>query len=166
MHNIILIGMAGAGKSTIGREIAAIMNRPWIDTDKLIADKINQPLAAFIKEHGVDAFKKVEEEVLLKLNVSNSIISTGGSAIYSGDGMEHLESTGVIVYLEVDFETIEKRISRNPDRGIATDGNETLFDIYTSRLPIYKFWADITVPCSNNSINKTIEDITFHLTFF
>lgn len=157
--NIILIGMPGAGKSTIGMELADTLNVSWIDTDQIIERKISKKLAEYIEENGVPAFKKLEEEVLLDLDTISTIISTGGSVIYSEAGMKHLQSLGKIIYLDVAYETIESRILQNPQRGIVNASGVNLRKLFDDRTKLYRSYADHTI----NANNKNIEEITYEI---
>lgn len=152
MSNVILIGMPGAGKTTIGMELCDLCNIPWTDTDSLIERKIQMKLSEFIATNGVDEFKKIEEQILLELNVANSIISTGGSVIYSQLGMKHLKKLGKVIYLKLDYPTIESRINQNPERGIVNGDNINLKELYDKRIVKYAEWADYTVDCNNKNM--------------
>ena len=152
--------MPGAGKSTIGVEIADTLSCGWIDTDQLIEQKIKMKLNQYIKQHGVKKFKKLEESVLLELNCVGRVISTGGSVIYSKKGMAHLKKLGMLVYLDVEYKTIEQRIMQNPDRGIANgDGSLDLRELYNKRIIKYQEYADKTVDANNKSVPDLVWEI-------
>ena len=106
--NIVLIGMAGCGKSTVGKMLAAKLNRSFVDTDELIVEYQRRPLQQIIDSEGSEKFRLIEEEVLLNVNVSNHVIATGGSSIYSSKGIEHLKECGVIILLQTDLEVLKK----------------------------------------------------------
>ena len=152
--------MPGAGKSTIGVEVADTLSCGWIDTDQIIEQKTGMKLNQYIKKYGVKKFKKLEESVLLELNCVGRIISTGGSVIYSKKGMEHLKKLGMLVYLDVEYKTIEQRIMQNPNRGIANNDKALdLKELYDKRIIKYQEYADHTI----NANNKSITDIVYEV---
>ena len=143
--NIILIGMPGSGKSTLGVQLAKSLGLHFIDTDLLIQSQQGQLLQSILDEQGYQALRKIEETALLDLKLNNDLVSTGGSAIYSDQAMQHLRALGKIVYLQVSFEEIKKRINNESSRGIAKPVGQTLADVYAERTPLYEKYADITV---------------------
>jgi len=162
MNNIILIGMPGAGKSTIGMELSDKLSLPWIDTDQLIEKKMGHRLSEYIHMIGVEEFKKLEQEILLHLNVQDSIISTGGSVIYSEAGMQHLKTLGKIFYLDVIYETIENRIAQNSNRGIVNSGGLDLRKLYNERIPMYNTWSDYIINANDKTIKEICSEIINH----
>lgn len=142
-NNIILIGLPGAGKSTIGRSLSFQLRMGYIDTDKLISLAIDDTLQNYIDKNGSEEFKKIEEEIISTLDISNSIISTGGSVVYSNKSMENLKALGTIIYLDVPNDKIIERIALNPNRGIVMKKGQTLEEVLNERLPLYEKWADI-----------------------
>lgn len=157
--NIILIGMPGAGKSTVGVILAKTARMLFIDTDLVIQEKENMTLQEIINMHGPDKFLEVEEEAILGLKAGGSVIATGGSVVYSKAAMEHLKKSGTAVYLMLPFEEIEERINNITTRGIAMGPGESLRDIYERRVPLYEEYADITVDCSNKNLERVVEEI-------
>jgi shikimate kinase len=147
--NICLIGMPGAGKSTIGIILAKNLALGFIDTDVLIQINQQQTLQQIID--GSDHFnlRAIEEEEVLKLNIENQIISTGGSVIYSEKLMNHLLSLSTVVFLEVDYDKIKQRIRNFETRGIAKDINQTFRDLFEERQILYKKYAEITIDCND-----------------
>ncbi|MBP2029584.1 shikimate kinase [Methanohalophilus levihalophilus] len=144
--SITLIGMAGVGKSTLGRIIAKNLGLEFIDVDELIKKKTGSQLQAFIETHGDDGLMKTEEEVILSLKPGeNYLISTGGSAIYSEKAMSYLKEWSTIVLLEDSFSHISSRI-RNPNkRGLVGLKDQTLKELFLERRELYRKYADITV---------------------
>ncbi|MCX7921332.1 MAG: shikimate kinase [Clostridia bacterium] len=159
MKNIVLIGMPGAGKSTIGELLSKILQMPFIDTDILIRERQNDILQNIIDGKGINEFLKIEESVVLSLDVENHIIATGGSVIYSEESIKHLKGNGLLIYLKLEYWKIEKRIKNLTTRGIAMGKEQTLLDLYNERTPLYEKHADITIDCSNKHISQVIEEI-------
>lgn len=155
--NIVLIGMPGAGKSTIGVVLAKTGALEFVDTDLLIQKQTGRKLQDIIDRDGIDAFIKTEGEVISALDCKNSVIATGGSAIFSEKAMENLKSGGIIVYLDVPLCEIKRRVDNITTRGIAMKPGETLESVYNRRLPLYKKYADITVP--SGTTEQTVERI-------
>lgn len=149
--NITFIGMPGAGKSTVGVIVAKMLCKTFIDADLLIQNKEGKRLHKIIEEIGNDGFLKLENDTLADLNVHNSIISTGGSAIFGKEAMEHLKKISTVVYLRVPYDTIESRLKSLKRRGVVFDAGQTLRDIYDIRTPLYEKYADIIVDCSDES---------------
>jgi len=143
--NIILIGMPGAGKSTIGVQLAKHMGLHFIDTDLIIQSEQGRQLQSILDSEGYLALRRIEEEVLLRLTAKNTLISTGGSAVYSDKGMRHLKVQGVVVYLEVGLASLLKRVNDESTRGIARPEGQTFNNVYDERTPLYKKYADIII---------------------
>jgi shikimate kinase len=149
MRNVVLIGMPGVGKSTIGVLLAKVLGMPFADTDLLIQQRAGRLLQDIINQDGIDEFLKVEESVALDVKGDGYVIATGGSIVYSPRGMESLKKTGIIVYLKLPFDVIEKRIRNMRNRGIAIAPGKSLFDLYEERTPLYESYADIVIDCSD-----------------
>lgn len=147
-HNIVLIGMPGAGKSTIGVLLAKATSRDFIDTDVFIQHNQGKQLQEIIDTKGPAEFCKIEESVILSLNCESCVIATGGSVVYSERAMAHLKSSGVIVFLDLPLEFLEKRLNNMDSRGVVRFADEPLADLYKKRLPLYKRYADIAVDCA------------------
>ena len=146
--NIILIGMPGSGKSTVGVILAKVTSRGFADTDVLIQTSDSRSLQEIVDTDGHMALRKIEEKILLRLDCRNHVIATGGSSVYSHAGMEHLKSDGFIVFLDVDIATLESRIHNLESRGLARRRDQTLADLFEERHPLYTKYADITVVCA------------------
>jgi len=154
MNNISLIGMAGCGKSTIGAAISKKFDLSFIDTDHLIENKFKMSLENMKKKFGYEHVRLAEEEVILALNSSTQIISTGGSAVYSCLSMKHLKSFSKIIYINTPLDEIKQRIGDGQERGLAAPEGLSIDDIYKERVPLYNKWADIKL-----NGDKSIEDL-------
>ena len=164
MRNVVLIGMPGAGKSTVGVLLAKTIGYGFVDCDLLIQGQTGELLYKTIEREGIDSFLRTEERVISGLFVSRCVIATGGSAIFGGRAMEHLRESGVVVYLKLSSDEIERRIMNITTRGIAMNPGETIHDVYAVRAPLYEKWADVTVDCQGLSPEGVIEEILRHLT--
>ena len=140
--------MPGAGKSTIGIILAKDLALGFIDTDVLIQINQQQTLQQIIDQSDHLNLRVIEEKEVLKLNIENHVISTGGSVVYSEKLMNHLLSLSTVVFLEVDYEKIKERIHNFETRGIAKDVNQTFRDLFKERQILYKKYADITIDCN------------------
>ncbi|MGB8219129.1 MAG: shikimate kinase [Methanoregula sp.] len=156
MKNIILIGMPGAGKSTVGVILAKTLGMTFVDTDITIQERTGRLLQEIIDAEGPKAFLKTEEETVLFLSCRNSVIATGGSVVYSGTAMAHLKEEGVVVYLAISFEEMERRLKNITTRGIVLFSGESLFDMYHERVPLYEKYADITVECEREDFEVVV----------
>ena len=150
----ILIGMAGCGKSCLGKAVSAKLKIKNIDVDKVIEKNTNKKLHEIIDKCGVEEFKKIEEATLLTMRDENAIISTGGSAIYYEKAMQYLKSIGKIIYLYVSLENISARIGDFSKRGIVMRPDQTIQDVYRERTELYEKYADITLNCDGNDYEK------------
>ncbi len=159
MNNIILIGMPGAGKSTIGVVLAKRMGYKFIDSDLLIQEKEQMLLSDIISNYGINRFNQIENSVNYSINTEKSVIATGGSVIYGREAMMHLKSIGHVIYLSLPLEEIEKRVGNLQNRGVAIRNGETLSDLYEQRVPLYEKYADITIKCENTTITDTVMKI-------
>lgn len=157
--NLVLIGMPGAGKSTLGVLLAKALGKDFVDTDLMIQSIEGRLLQEIIATEGVAKFLSIEESVLLSLNAADTVIATGGSAIYSNHGMTHLKEEGVIIYIELTYETIAKRIANIASRGIAMGKEQQLIDVYQERVPIYRKYADLIIDCEERSIEESVDMI-------
>ena len=150
--NIILIGMPGAGKSTIGVVLAKALGYHFIDSDLLIQDAEEKRLFEIIDEVGIDGFLEVNAGI----QVHRTVIATGGSVVYGEEAMEHLKSIGTVVYINVPYEDLQKRLGDLLKRGVAIRKGNTLLDLYNERVPLYKKYADITVSEEGLDLEGTI----------
>lgn len=155
VNNIVLIGMPGAGKSTLGVVLAKIINADFLDGDLLIQSKCGQTLQSVIDEQGTQYFIDLENDVLKSIETTRpTIIATGGSAIYSDEAMRHLASIGTIVYLKVSFEELRSRLVDFQDRGVVMKNGigMSLRDLFDERRPLYEHYAEVTVNVDDLSI--------------
>jgi len=146
--NIVLVGMPGSGKSTVGVILAKLLSYGFVDTDVLIQTSQKCSLQEIVDRDGHVVLRKVEEDILLNIDTQNHVIATGGSAVYSNRAMAHLTSIGIVVFLEVDLASLEMRIQNIGTRGIAKRPEQSLADLFGEREPLYKKFADVTVSCS------------------
>jgi shikimate kinase len=158
--NYTLIGMPGAGKSTIGIILAKNLSCGFIDTDILIQINRGKSLQEIINESDFLNLRYVEEHEILKLNVKNHVIATGGSAVYSEKAMSHLKSISKIIFLDVEFEIIRERIRNFETRGIAKADSQTFKDLFDERQILYKKYADLTIECSRLNQEEIAEIIS------
>lgn len=147
--NIILIGMPGSGKSTVGVMLAKLTFRNFVDTDLLIQSQHNRSLQDIVDTDGYLALRSLEADVLLKLTCRNCVIATGGSAVYSRAALFHLKSDGIVVFLKVDLGTLEARVHDFSTRGLAKRPEQTVADLFAERSALYDSYADITIECKN-----------------
>lgn len=161
--NIILIGMAGAGKSTVGTVLAKISGKKFLDTDDLIAQHTAMSLQDYLDQVGIAQFQQQEEKTLLTINAKQHVIATGGSAIYSAGGMAHLKNSGPLVLLEVDQDTLKHRVGNPNSRGLVNPDGGSFHDLFSSRLPLYRHWADICVNAATGSPQDIAQSILLRL---
>ncbi|MGE3550093.1 MAG: shikimate kinase [Geobacter sp.] len=157
--NIVLIGMPGAGKSTIGVLLAKQTALGFVDTDLLIQSAAGRSLQAIVDREGYLALRQLEEQVLLGLSVNKHVIATGGSAVYSERAMAHLKTNGLVIYLDVDLATLSARIDNLGTRGLAKRPDQTLADLLHERTALYQRYADLTIPCTGLSHEQVCERI-------
>lgn len=159
MKNIILIGMPACGKSVTGVILAKSLKMNFIDADLLIQERARKSLQDIINADGIETFKSIEEEVLNAINVKNTVIATGGSAVYYDSAMRHLKENGVVVYIEASLATIKKRLKNIRTRGVAMEKGQTIDSLYEMRVPLYEKYADCTVRSHRYRAENTVEDI-------
>jgi shikimate kinase len=153
--NIILIGMPGSGKSTVGIILAKMTSCNFIDTDIIIQLREGRSLQNIVDSEGPMALRRVEEEIILSVNCQNHVIATGGSAAYSHTAMSHLKKSGIVVFLYTTIDMLKSRIRDYDTRGLARRPDQSLEDLFHERLALYQQYADITI--LNN--NLTQEDV-------
>lgn len=160
MKNIVLIGMPGAGKSTIGVLLAKSMLMSFCDTDLLIQQKYSKGLSDIIKEEGTEKFLQIENDVICETDFEKSVVATGGSAVFGEEAMEKLRKDSLTVYLKVEVDELEKRINNIHTRGIAMKEGSSLREIFNERAELYEKYADITVECTHLTAEECVDEIT------
>lgn len=156
---IVLIGMPGAGKSTIGPLLAKATLRDFIDTDLLIQARHNRSLQDIVDTDGYQVLREFEQEVLLDTDFENRVIATGGSVVYSDSGMKRLISLGPVVHLDVSLEDLLQRVHNYESRGIARRPGQSLESLFEERQALYKRYADITVDCNSLGPESVVDAI-------
>lgn len=156
MENIILIGMPGAGKSTVGVVVAKILGYDFVDSDIVIQQQMGKRLCDILEERGLEGFLAIENRINAGLEMEKTVIATGGSVIYGKEAMEHLKSIGTVVYLRLSCDSIEQRLGDLKHRGVAIREGETLGELYEERCGLYEKYADIILDCDNLTIEETI----------
>ena len=159
MGNIVLIGMPAVGKSTIGVLLAETLILSFTDTDLLIQEKYKKSLCDIINDNGTKAFLNIEEDVILNSDFHNSVIATGGSAVYGENAMKKLKASGKVIYLDLSLEEIRKRIGDIKSRGVVLTKGTTLEDIFNDRKALYEKYADIKIDCNNLTAEECVEKI-------
>lgn len=159
MKNIILIGMPGAGKSTIGVLLAKTLLCDFTDTDLIIQNFCRKSLCDIIEEKGTDGFLQTENDVICSCDFDGCVVATGGSAVYGSRAMEKLKKNGTVVYLKLPVEEIEKRLEDIHTRGVAMKNGTTISQLYNERKTFYENYADITVDCSSLTPEQCVDKI-------
>ncbi len=157
--NIILIGMPGAGKSTIGVVLAKKAGKNFIDSDILIQEKMGMMLEEIIDNKGIDGFIETENIINQEIVVENSIIATGGSICYCKEALEHFRNIGTVIYLKLPYLTIKERLGDFSKRGVALREDQSLEELYAERVPLYEENATVTLECENKSLKEVVEEI-------
>ena len=153
MSNIILIGMPTSGKSTVGVILAKLLGMDFVDTDLIIQKKTGRRLSQIIEEDGLDGFVKVEEEVCCNVEASNTVIATGGSVVYGEKAMKHFKDIGKVIYLEIDYETLEERLHHAKQRGVVLRPGQNKKE----RIVLYQKYADIIISEEGMDIEETAQ---------
>jgi len=159
MKNIVLIGMPGAGKSTIGVILAKVMGFQFIDSDLLIQEQEKCLLKDIIDKDGLEGLIAIEEQVNSDIQAENSVIATGGSVIYEAKAMKHLREIGVVVYIKLSYDTINNRLGNIRQRGVVFREGQTLQSLYEERCPLYEKYAHIIVDAENLGMEEVMEKI-------
>lgn len=164
-ENIVLIGMPGVGKSTVGVILAKVLGYQFIDADLVIQKRENRLLHEIISEEGLDGFLKAEENanVYIALNEEKSIVATGGSVVYCEKAMQELKKTGRVIYLELEYDQLKKRLGNLKGRGVVLKDGQDLRGLYEERIPLYEKYADLTVNEKNLDVEQTLQKIVDRL---
>lgn len=161
--NIILIGMPGCGKSTIGVLLAKNLAYSFLDSDLVIQERDGRRLQEIIDDLGPEGFATFEDSVNASLEPHKTVVATGGSAVYGKNAMAHLKSIGTVVYLRTSFEEITRRIKDFNTRGLVISEGKTLEDVYKERVPLYEQYADVTVDTDGKELWDVVEEISEQL---
>ncbi|MEZ7860365.1 MAG: shikimate kinase [Parasphingorhabdus sp.] len=157
VSSVVLIGMPGAGKSTVGILLAKEMGLDFVDTDISIQVREGKTLQQITDQSGYLTLRDIEEQVLLAEKIIGKVVSTGGSAVYSEAGMTHLAQDSVVVFLDVPLAALEARISNFSSRGIARHPGQSFDDLFAERSVLYHRYANICVDCSTLSIDEVLQ---------
>lgn len=157
--NIVLIGMPGVGKSTIGVILAKVLGYSFLDADLLIQQQEGKLLREIIEEKGTDGFIEVENRVNASIRADRAIIATGGSVVYGKEAMEHLKEIGRVVYLKVSYAILEKRLADIKGRGVVLKEGQTLENLFEERSKLYEQYADIEVSEEGLDVEQTVEKL-------
>lgn len=159
MKNIILIGMPGSGKSTVGVVLAKKLGYRFLDSDLVIQEKCGKLLYQLIEELGEADFLMLENEINAGIQTDGAVIATGGSAVYGKEAMAHFKEIGKVVYLSLPYEELKERLGDLHERGVVIKEGFTLQDLYEERIPLYEKYADIVIGCSGRDIRSVMEEI-------
>jgi shikimate kinase len=162
-NNLIMIGMFGSGKSTVGRDLARRIRYDFVDADQLIERRFQRPLGRIMELLGMKEFMKAEEEILLTLRNRHCVLAPGGSAVYYPKAMRHLKSLGLCVYLKVPLGELKSRLGDRLEDHVVRRGGNTLRALFAERRPLYDRYADLTVDGTGPSVEKVSNTILFKL---
>lgn len=157
--NIILIGMPGVGKSSMGKILAKKLRMKFIDGDKYISKITEKTIQEIIDDNGIDEFKNIEREILLTIQAENTVIAPGGSAIYYDDVMEHFKAIGKIIYLYAGIPVITERLGDFSKRGVVLKKGNTLKDMFNERIPLLEKHSDIKINCNGNNFSRYQQEL-------
>lgn len=157
--NIVLIGMPGVGKSTVGVILAKELGFQFVDSDLLIQRQEKRLLKQIIEENGIDGFIEIENQVNRSIDTRSAVIATGGSVVYGREAMENLKRIGKIVYLRLSYEELKQRLGNLHGRGVIVRKGQTLLDIYRERIPLYEQYADLVIDEEDKNIEETLQSI-------
>ncbi len=157
--SIFLIGMPGAGKSTLGVLLAKALAKPYLDTDLLIQQRAGMTLQSYLDANGYMALRQLEEEVLLGSDLTGSVVATGGSVVYSEKGMERLGRLGERIYLKISCSTMKSRVSNAGERGLACMPGMSLDDLFEERFSLYQQFSDKTLVLDNLNFDQSLSAI-------
>lgn len=157
--NIVLIGMPGVGKSTVGVILAKVLGYQFIDADLVIQEREGRLLCEIIEQEGTQGFIEVENRVNASIQAKHAIIATGGSVVYGREAMEHLCKIGTVIYLQVPYQVLVQRLADIKGRGVVLREGQTLSDLYAERTPLYEKYADICVSEAGLDIEQTVDQI-------
>lgn len=162
-NTVVLIGMPGVGKSTVGVVLAKKLGYRFVDSDLVIQERYGKLLHELIEERGIEGFWHLENEVNASLEEERCVIATGGSAVYGREAMEHLQGKGVMVYLKLSCEELQMRLGDLNERGVTLRPGQTLEGLYEERRPLYEKYAHLTVECEGRMLREIVSEITKRL---
>ncbi len=156
---VSLVGMPGAGKSTVGVLLAKRLGLGFVDTDLEIQVREGCTLQEFVDARGYRALRRVEEEILLDVALQSRVVATGGSVVYSAAVMARLAGAGPVVYLRAELPILESRVAAAPLRGIASDPDQSYAEVYAERTPLYERYADLAIATGGMKPEQVAEEI-------
>lgn len=159
MKNIVLIGMPGSGKSTVGVLLAKALGWGFLDTDLLIQQREGALLQELLDRRGIERFLDAEEDAVRSVSCQHTVIAPGGSAVCRPRAAEHLKALGTVIYLKLGPEALEGRLRNIRTRGVAMKPGETIADVYAYRAPLYERWADLTVEAEGQTLEETVSAV-------
>lgn len=157
--NVILIGMPSSGKSTVGVVLAKVLGMQFLDTDLLIQNRTGKRLRELIESEGTEGFLRIEESVCLSIDADNTVIATGGSAVFGRAAMAHLQKNGKTVYLQISLPELKKRLRDAKARGVILRDGESIEELYAEREALYSRYADAVVPEEGMSLEETVRAV-------
>ncbi|MDD7984828.1 shikimate kinase [Lentisphaera marina] len=157
--NIVMVGMPGAGKSTIGVLLAKETSFDFLDVDVYIQGQEHRRLQEIIDLEGIDVFKGLEEKYLCQIDVDGVVVSTGGSAIYSQKGISALSQKGLVIFLKINMQTLEERLGDFSTRGVVIAPGQTFEDLFAERNKLYSEAADLVIECDGKTQDELVDEI-------
>ena len=157
--NIVLVGMPTSGKSTVGVILAKLLGMDFIDSDLIIQKKTGKKLSEIIEDEGLDGFIDIENKICCGIKAENTVIATGGSVIYGEEAMKHFRESGRVVYLEIDYDTLEQRLHHTKQRGVVLREGQTKKELFDERVVLYKKYADICLSEEGMGIEETVQKL-------
>ena len=158
-NNIVLIGMPGVGKSTVGVILAKELGYQFLDADLLIQKRENRLLKDIIAQEGVDGFIEIENQVNASIEAERTVVATGGSVVYGQEAMAHLKDIATVIYLRLSYEELRRRLGNLKNRGVVLRKGQKLEDLYRERIVLYEKYADLIVDEENKGIEETLQAI-------
>ena len=158
-NNIVLIGMPGVGKSTVGVILAKELGYQFLDADLLIQKRENRLLKDIIAQEGVDGFIEIDNQVNASIEAERTVVATGGSVVYGQEAMAHLKDIATVIYLRLSYEELRRRLGNLKNRGVVLRKGQTLEDLYRERIVLYEKYADLIVDEENKGIEETLQAI-------
>lgn len=159
MENVVLIGMPGSGKSTLGVVLAKMLGYGFLDSDLIIEEEEHRLLSEIIAQDGIESFMDIENRVNSHIEVTHKVVATGGSAVYGEEAMEHLKQIGTVVYLKWELEELAEHLGDLKERGVVLKEGQDLAGLYQERCPLYEKYADITVECHGEAIESLAKQL-------